>query len=577
MQLLSLWTAWTALALAGAPQSGGTPLPTQEPTIDEILAEPESPESWSAAVQAALDAIARRIATGADLGQLTSPGLVVGNLRPAKLEVVFEGPEFVVRRPSVVEAGESETAESGDLPAAWRAWLGLEPSAEAVPHFKVIEIQGDGRRTEALLAVSAHGLRQGQRVEVHGHWESTWVRSEDPGSWRLADLRARSFEEVSRVGSSEPLFEEATEALLGALPAFQAQLRRGIDFWRDRIDSHLVIPRLAHPAGLVVGDVNGDGLEDLYLCQPGGLPNRLFLRTREGGLVDASASSGLDVLDFTRSALLLDFDRDGDRDFVLAVRKDLVFFENDGAGRFEPRASHPSPETTSLAAADYDGDGDLDLYACAYFGPYQGQVFPLPYHDANNGQRNLLLRNEGDWSFSDVTEEVGLEVNNRRFSFAASWEDYDDDGDPDLYVANDFGRNNLYRNDGGRFEDVAREAGVEDVAAGMGVSWGDFDGDGRFDLYVSNMFSSAGLRVTGQDGFQVGAAGSVRAEYRRHARGNSLFRNRGDGTFEDVSSSAGVSIGRWAWGSTICDLNGDGLEDLFVPNGFLTQKRPDDL
>ena len=95
----------------------------------------------------------------------------------------------------------------------------------------------------------------------------------------------------------------------------------------------------------------------------------------------------------------------------------------------------------------------------------------------------------------DVTQETGLNQNNSRYTLSASWNDFDLDGDQDLYVANDFGRNNLYRNDEGKFIDIAAEAGVEDLSAGMGVCWGDYNQDGLMDLYVSNMFSSAGNRV----------------------------------------------------------------------------------
>ena len=202
---------------------------------------------------------------------------------------------------------------------------------------------------------------------------------------------------------------------------------------------------------------------------------------------------------------------------------------------------------------------------------------PIPYHDANNGGRNVLFRNNGAWRFQDVTKRVGLEQNNRRFSFAASWDDYDNDGDLDLYVANDYGRNNLYRNDRGRFTDIARRAGVEDISAGMSVSWGDYNNDGWMDLYVSNMFSSAGNRIAYQRRFHSGASEATRSEFQRHARGNSLFQNVGDGTFRDVSTSAGVTMGRWAWGSGFVDINNDGLEDLIVANGFVTQEDPGDL
>lgn len=189
----------------------------------------------------------------------------------------------------------------------------------------------------------------------------------------------------------------------------------------------------------------------------------------------------------------------------------------------------------------------------------------------------MLLRNDGNWDFVDVTGAVGLDQNNNRFSFAASWEDYDNDGDPDLYVANDYGRNNLYRNDGGRFTDVAAQLGIEDMSAGMSVSWADFNRDGILDLYISNMFSAAGNRITYQRQFKPDAGDELLAGYRRHARGNSLFEGKPGGKFSDVSLSAGVTMGRWAWGSRFADLNNDGWQDLVVANGFITAPDTGDL
>jgi hypothetical protein len=168
-------------------------------------------------------------------------------------------------------------------------------------------------------------------------------------------------------------------------------------------------------------------------------------------------------------------------------------------------------------------------------------------------------------------------MNNWRWSFAASWEDYDADGDPDLYVANDFGRNNLYQNNSGTFVDVAAQAGVEDIGAGMSVSWADYNRDGDIDLYVGNMYSSAGLRIAYQDRFQPGADQRVRSEFQRHARGNSLFLSAGDGTFRDVSEPARVTLGRWAWSSNFVDINNDGWEDIVVANGFVTGRDTNDL
>ena len=144
-------------------------------------------------------------------------------------------------------------------------------------------------------------------------------------------------------------------------------------------------------------------------------------------------------------------------------------------------------------------------------------------------------------------------------------------------MANDYGRNNLYRNDAGRFVDVASQAGVEDIAAGMSVSWADFNNDGWMDVYVSNMFSAAGNRIAYQRKFHPQAENTTRNQLQRLARGNSLFENAQDGTFRDVSVESSVTMGRWAWGSMMMDMNNDGWEDIVVANGFITGEDTGDL
>ena len=228
-----------------------------------------------------------------------------------------------------------------------------------------------------------------------------------------------------------------------------------------------------------------------------------------------------------------------------------------------------------MAAADYDRDGRLDLYLCTYV-YVQGEdvyQYPAPYHDAQNGPPNYPFRNRTESNglvFEDVTVESGIDANNNRFSFAASWCDFDGDGWPDLYVANDFGRNNLYRNRNGRFTDEAAHAGVEDIGAGMSASWFDYDGDGRPDLYISNMWTAAGQRVVRDAAFSP-AKGNEDA-YRRHTKGNSLYRNRGDGTFEEAGTAEGVEMGRWAWSSGGFDFNLDGSPEIFIAAGMVTNE-----
>ncbi|HZO08467.1 MAG TPA: FG-GAP-like repeat-containing protein, partial [Myxococcota bacterium] len=145
-----------------------------------------------------------------------------------------------------------------------------------------------------------------------------------------------------------------------------------------------------------------------------------------------------------------------------------------------------------------------------------------------------------------------------------------------------FGRKNLYHNEGRNagkvtFRDVTAKAGVEDHGAGMSAAWLDHDGDGRLDIYTGNMWTANGQRITAEPGFMKDAPAEIKALYRRHTRGNSLFRNRGDGTFEDVTLAARAEMGRWAWSSDTLDFDRDGSTDLFVVNGMFTRENDEDL
>jgi hypothetical protein len=513
-----------------------------------------------------------------DLDGLIGSGFACTALRPALGDAAGAG-SLRVRRPTgALDTGPAHQQRDGLL-GALRALR--EPFGDELDvHFKVTRVEPtkDGWVAEVLYRSDGGALQQNAR------WSTRWntaARGEGPPL--LVWIQADAFEEVLGPADGRPLFEDCTAAVLGGDPSYAGQFLPGLDHWAARLQRDLGLSLGGHE-GLALGDVNGDGLDDLYVCQPGGLPNRLFVQNPDGTASDRGAALRVDLLDATTSALLVDLDGDGDQDLALQTDPTLLIYENrefNGVQLFGLRAAVRTFGTTSISAADFDLDGDLDLYSCGYMLPYDEGRAPLPYHDANNGRPNVLLRNDGPletaWSFVDVTSAVGLDANNRRYSFAAVWEDYDDDGDLDLYVANDFGRNNLYRNDDGTFVDAAAEAGVEDMAAGMGVTFADVDGDGRLDLHVANMFSSAGGRVTYQRQFKDGAAAPTRASYRRHARGNSLFRNLGQGRFADVSDEAGITMGRWAWGGLFTELDNDGRPDLFIPNGFVTGEDPGDL
>jgi len=417
---------------------------------------------------------------------------------------------------------------------------------------------------------------QPKQFEYHATWKSTWNLGVRAGAKHVSRPLLERLEvvdlEYSTVAQNNPLLADCTAGMLGdAYNSDSVFIRGHADFLNHvetRFQTHLLGYR-----GLALGDANGDDFEDVYLCHPGGMTNQLLVRQDDGSVIDRAKEAGLDFLDATHSALFIDLNNDGDQDLVLGMYKHVLVLENEN-GKFKPAARMPVREAyvSSLAAADYDNDGDLDFYVCYYFAGRQ----PLPRHDANNGPPNEMWRNEGDFKFLEVSRINGLDENNSRFTYAACWEDYDNDGDVDLYVANDYGRNCLYENNAGQFKNVAAAKSVEDSASGMSVTFADYDHNGRMDVYVSNMFSSAGNRIVKQPKFNPYASVEDRKMLLRHARGNSLFRSTEKG-FDDSSTRANVTMGRWAWGSLFADLNNDSFDDLCVANGFITNELADDL
>ena len=427
------------------------------------------------------------------------------------------------------------------------------------------------------LVGTGDGFHREQRV---GHWQLEWElsASQPPRleQWRILDeARSRAF---------APVFQDITAHAFAGSRAYNSQLIPGTDYWRTVLDSATGIDIYGHN-GISVGDVHGDGFDDLYVCQPAGLPNRLFRNRGDGTFEDVTESSGVGVLENTSCALFADVNNNGRQDLIVVRATGPLLFLNQGEGKFRlaPDAFHfatvPQGTFTGAAIADYDRDGWLDIYFClyAYYEGTDQYRYPMPYFDAENGPPNFMMRNNRDGTFIDVTKQSGLDKNNTRFTFCCAWNDFNQDSWPDLYVVNDFGRKNLYRNNGdSTFTDLADEMGVEDIGAGMSGAWLDFDDDGRDDLYVGDMWTAPGLRVSMQDNFQKDASARTRRDYQRHAMGNSLYRNVGS-RFEDVGTNTGTKIGRWSWCCDSWDFDHDGYPDLYVTNGMISGPMRGDL
>lgn len=500
-------------------------------------------------------------------------------LSPKELKTLLSKDSIIIQSADIQPNTKKEGAEHLQKELISTRNQTSELPEERYIKFKIvgIDLKSDQETFNTKVLFNINNKTNSNIVQKNAVWSINWKGLDE--HTKISDITIQSFSQAIRQ-KAFPLFTEITESVIGENSCYTTQLAHGMNHWLTRAPVRAMLNRFGTP-GISIGDVNGDGLDDFFLCQEPGLPNRLFIQQKDGKALELSKEWGVDWIEDSRSSVIADFDNDGDQDLAVACYGMVVIANNNNQRGFEPvTVLRTSWSTSSLAAADYDNDGLVDLYVCAYVNEDNGDSIgtgsnEFVYHDAENGAANTLFKNTtndpGNLSFIDVTEEAGLNINNSRWSFAASWEDYDNDGDQDLYVANDYGRNNLYNNDKGKFTDLASETDSEDSASGMSVSWADYDRDGNMDLYVSNMFSAAGNRITNQKQFKNSTQQSVRERFRRFARGNTLLRNTGQ-IFQDTSLSAGVNMGRWAWGSNFIDFNNDTFPDLIVANGYLTSK-----
>ena len=394
-------------------------------------------------------------------------------MRPVESHVIRPGQALEVRQ---ISFGPQATLPADAFLREFRSALSGF-SAIATAEFQVTRIHAIPSgplqtRVRYQLVGSGQGFHREQRT---GFWELEWV-SGAAGEYRLQRWQASS---ETRSRSEQPWYADVSVQALGNNASYARQLLAGVDHWRTVLDGACGIDIYGHN-GVSVGDIDNDGLDDLYICQPAGLPNRLYRNRGDGTFEDITETSGVGVLENTACALFADFDNDGREDLLVVRASGPLLFLNQGGGRFRLQpdafqfANPPQGTFTGAATADYDRDGWLDVYFCLY-AYYQGAdqyKYPTPYYAAENGPANFMMRNNRDGTFRDVTRASGLDQSNTRFSFCCGWSDYDGNGWPDLYVVNDFGRKNLYRNNGdGTFTDVAAQAHVEDAGAGMSVSW----------------------------------------------------------------------------------------------------------
>jgi tetratricopeptide (TPR) repeat protein len=319
-------------------------------------------------------------------------------------------------------------------------------------------------------------------------------------------------------------------------------------------------------AAAAVSDYDLDGDLDLYLtssCQ--GFPNALYRNDGDLRFTETAALAGVAALNdregVSMDAAFADLDQDGDDDLYVVLWGRNRLFRNEGNGTFtdvtEASGTGDRGNGNCVLPFDYDNDGLLDLLVCNYFPDVDLQklehtrIMHDSFEAARNGGADVLYRNLGGMRFEETAHR--LQLDDRGWSLDAAISDIDNDGDLDLYIANDFGQDKVFLANGdGTFTDVTEKAIGRETFKGMNIDFGDFNNDGFTDGYVANITTQEYLR-----------------------EGNMLLLNAGDGTFSNVADATGTFDGGWGWCARFFDYDHDGFLDLVAVNGFVTADGPE--
>ena len=342
----------------------------------------------------------------------------------------------------------------------------------------------------------------------------------------------------------------------------------GIDFVHQQATLDPKISNIAPHVGALgacvsVADVNNDGWPDLYFTTSRfGAPNALYLNQKDGTFRDIAADAGVALVNrpgegVSMGAVWGDYDNDGYEDLLVYKWGYLQLFHNLGNGHFEDVTEQAGLKrwmnSNGAVWFDFDRDGLLDLYVTGYFRSdidfwhlKSTRIMQQSWEFASNGGKNLLFKNLGNGHFKDVTDSLG--VGSTRWTLAAAAADFNDDGWPDLYLANDYGPEELFLNHEGKRFELARAGLEDDSKSGMAVALGDVYNRGRLDAFVTNI-SERGFLFQGNN---------LRINFLREL-----------GRFDEVATGVVADAG-WAWGARFGDLNNDGLLDLVIANGFIS-------
>jgi hypothetical protein len=313
-------------------------------------------------------------------------------------------------------------------------------------------------------------------------------------------------------------------------------------------------------AAVAVGDYDNDGFEDIFVTDScAGCENHLYHNNGDFTFSDVARAAGVadgnDEENASAAALWFDYNNDGLLDLFVVRFGHSILYENLGNGQFRDITKAAGLDrymnAVKAIAFDYDHDGYPDLFIGSYFQPTDifhpntPRFFPESFENANNGGGVTVFHNNRDGTFTDVTERVGVLTTGWTLDLGHG--DANNDGQEDLYVANDFGTDRFFKNNGnGTFTDKTQTVIGFDTKKGMNVDWADYNNDGCLDIYVTNVYD----------------------DYMKECA--MLWHNMGDGTFTDVSQEVGTCDTGWGWAAKFFDYDNDGWLDLYVVNGWVS-------
>ncbi|MDP6963395.1 MAG: VCBS repeat-containing protein, partial [Planctomycetota bacterium] len=280
-------------------------------------------------------------------------------LIPADTEVIYQAPEMTVMEAAGVIASTRLSAKE------WHAASFIKGNYFN-DFFKIVSVDINDDFFGTHVIVHAPFGESPFLNQINQEFYARWDYPDEDSKYPLlTDVELYSYQLAS---TAKPLFTDVSASVFKDVPRHRQELLYGVDKHIGKTD-RIIGNSLIGSQGIAVADVNGDGLDDIYLAQQGGLPNRLYLHQPDGSVVENSANARVDFLDNTRGVLLCDFDNDGDQDLAAAIGASILIAYNDGNGVFAQRTAlrmNDPADIYSLTAGDPDNDGDLDIYACRY-------------------------------------------------------------------------------------------------------------------------------------------------------------------------------------------------------------------